>query len=120
MENLAASLGASTDPDLRSLGTRLRDTLIVYRRAATGVQFSQKEERDYEKMMPNYKNLPSVNKAIIKGLLDSNENQLKTYWERKIGPDGSKWLLGDGTPTSTSSAPIETTPKGKYTIVEVK
>ncbi|MCC6417231.1 MAG: hypothetical protein IT429_03170, partial [Gemmataceae bacterium] len=67
-EDLNRKVGASTNPRLVELSNRLMGTLINYRRAATGVQFSQRESQDYQRMFPNYRNLPEVNLALIRGL----------------------------------------------------
>lgn len=89
VEDLVRKLGKTTNPEYVALGNRLMGTLINYRRAATGVAFSEKEAADYARMFPNYRNDLPVNLALIQGL----ERELKTYdrayWEAKLGKGGS-------------------------------
>lgn len=96
VEDVTRKLGATTDPRYVALGNRLKNTLINYRRAATGVAFSEKEQADYEAMFPNYRSLPSVNTALIDGMLGSMDVLDNAYWTHKLGPDGAKLVMGAG------------------------
>lgn len=93
VEDLYRKLGTSTNPEYVSLGARLKGVLIDYRRAATGVQFSERESADYEQMFPNYRNTLPVNLALIRGLMRQMETHDKTYWESKLGKEGAQ-LVG--------------------------
>ena len=95
-ENLARKLGKSTNTQYAVLGNRLMSTLIQYRRAATGVQFSQREQAQYAQMFPNYKNDLPVNMALIDGLERDIQQNDKTFWESKLGKEGAA-LIGIGT-----------------------
>jgi hypothetical protein len=92
-ENVARDLGKTTNPEYAKLANRLMDTLITYRRQATGVQFSVQESKQYEKMFPNYKNDLPVNLALIDGMERSVKGNDRTYWEYKLGKEGAD-LLG--------------------------
>jgi hypothetical protein len=88
-ENIARKLGKSTNTEYVRLGNRLMSTLIAYRRAATGVQFSQREQSQYAAMFPNYKNDLPVNLALIDGLERDITLNDRMFWESKLGPDGA-------------------------------
>lgn len=93
IERIYRSVGTSTDPQYVELANRLMGTLINYRRAATGVQFGQKEADQYELMFPQYTNTPEVNLALIDGLLDEMDSYDSTYWRHKLGERGAQ-LIG--------------------------
>ena len=88
-ENLARVFGKTTNPRYVRLRQRLSDALINYRRAATGVQFSVRESRDYQAMFANYKNDVPVNAELIRGLYDSMRANDRVYWEQRLGPAGA-------------------------------
>ena len=92
VEDLARKLGTTQDPKYVELSTRLMDSLVQYRRAATGVQFSVRESQDYQKMFPNYRNTLPVNLATMQGLERAVETNDRTYWEHKMGPEAAKWF----------------------------
>ena len=93
IENLYRQVGTSTDPQYVELANRLMGTLINYRRAATGVQFGQKEAEQYELMFPKYTNTPEVNLSLIDGLLDEMDSYDSTYWRHRLGERGAE-LIG--------------------------
>jgi hypothetical protein len=93
IERIYRSVGTSTDPRYVELANRLMGTLINYRRAATGVQFGQKEAEQYELMFPQGTNTPGVNLALIDGLLDEMDSYDSTYWRHKLGERGAQ-LIG--------------------------
>jgi hypothetical protein len=93
IERIYRSVGTSTDPRYVELANRLMGTLINYRRAATGVQFGQKEAEQYELMFPQGTNTPEVNLALIDGLLDEMDSYDSTYWRHKLGERGAQ-LIG--------------------------
>ena len=95
-EDLARKLGTSTDPRYVAFATQLQDTLINYRRAATGAAFGEREGADYAKMFPNYRQTLPVNEATINGLTRSMETTDREYWRGKLGEDGVKAIFGDG------------------------
>ncbi len=104
-EDLARKLGTSTDPKYVTFKTRLNDALVQYRRAATGVQFSEAEARDYAKMFPNYSQTLPVNEATINGLMRAMQSNDRSYWEGKLGKKGAQLVIGDDAPPPTSSRP---------------
>lgn len=104
-EDLARRLGTSTNPDYVRLGTRLMDTLITYRRAATGVQFSAKETEQYAKMFPNYKQSLPVNLATLDGMLRAISTNDRVFWEQKLGKDGADLVVGDSSSDVPTSVP---------------
>jgi hypothetical protein len=93
VEDLARKLGTTTNPQYVALGNRLMGTLINYRRAATGVQFGDKEAAQYERMFPNYRQTLPVNLALVDGLMREMKTYDKVYWEYKLGKKGAQ-LVG--------------------------
>ncbi len=89
VEDLARKLGKSTNPELVALANRLQGTLINYRRAATGVQFGEREGAEYAKMFPTYRNDIPVNLALIDGLEREMRTYDNEYWTHKLGKDGA-------------------------------
>lgn len=93
VEDVARKLGTSTNPEYVRFANRLQDMLITYRRAATGVAFSQLEQNDYARMFPNYRQTLPVNLAALDGLQRSIESNDSVYWTHKLGPEGAKLVL---------------------------
>lgn len=97
-EDVARKLGTSTDPSYVAFANQLSDALINYRRAATGVAFSEKESAEYARMFPNYRQTMPVNEAAINGMLRAMRTNDRTYWENKLGKEGAALVLGYTTP----------------------
>lgn len=93
-EDLARYLGTTTDPRLVALSNRLADTLIGYRRAATGAAFGEREGAAYERMFPNYRSTLPVNEALLDGLERSMRTYDYEYWRHKVGDEGYAQLFG--------------------------
>lgn len=93
-EDLMRKIGQTTDPRLVSLKARLMDSMIQYRRAATGVQFSERESRDYQSMFPNYSQSFPVNEAAIDGLSRAMASNDRSYWVGRLGKKGAALVLG--------------------------
>lgn len=89
VEDLARKLGTSTNTEYVTLANRLQGTLINYRRAATGVAFSEREQQQYAKMFPNYKNTLPVNLALLDGLEREAHTYDQAYWTHKLGEQGA-------------------------------
>ena len=93
-EDLARKLGKTTNPKLVVLKNRLMDTVIQYRRAATGVAFGEREGRDYANMFPNYSQDLPVNEATIEGLSRAMKGNDRSFWEGKLGKKGAALVTG--------------------------
>ncbi len=104
VEDLARRLGTSTDPRFVALRTRLTDTLVNYRRAATGVAFSVRESADYERMFPSYRQTLPVNRATIQGLKRAMRTNDTVFWEQKLGATGAR-LVGALPPVVSATTP---------------
>jgi len=100
-EDLARKLGTTTDPKLVELKTRLMDSVIQYRRAATGVAFGEREGQDYAQMFPNYKQTLPVNEAVIAGLSRAMRGNDRNFWENKLGKKGAALITGAPDETTT-------------------
>ena len=104
-EDLARKLGTTTDPDLVYLKTRLQDAVVQYRRAATGVAFSEREAADYARMFPNYSQTLPVNEATMSGLKRAMETNNRSFWTQKLGKRGAALVLGDSAQEPTEPEP---------------
>lgn len=71
VENAAQKIGQSSNPDLAYLGSRLTQALINYRRAMSGVAFSEAESKQYASIMPDYSNAGVLNAAMIDAFQDT-------------------------------------------------
>lgn len=121
VEDIARKLGTSTNPEYVRLGNRLASTLIAYRKAATGAQFSEKESSQYQKMFPNYSNEFPVNDALIQGLLDEAQTNNRIFWSNKVGSKAAGWILGESAAAGNGPATTQPPPKpaqdGGWTVV---
>jgi hypothetical protein len=99
LEDLKRTVGKTSNKRYVYLRQRLSDALINYRRAATGVQFSVREARDYQQMFPNYKWDVPVNVQLIRGLRDSLKANDYEYWKGRLGEQGAA-LVGVDDPAA--------------------
>ena len=99
-EDLARKLGLTTDPKLVALGSQLNQTLFEYRRAMTGVQFSQKEAEQYFKIFPKYTNDFDVNAALMDQMSKYMSQQQQNFWEQRLGKNAENTLAGTSWDTS--------------------
>jgi hypothetical protein len=96
--------------------------LLPFRRQQTGVQFSQKEQEQYDKMFPSNGNIKAVNDAIISSLLTAQKDRVELVESNVLGSswkDESKQFSGSTVSDKTTSGKTTTgtTSSGlKYTI----
>lgn len=103
VEDLVRRIGETTDPRRVALKNRLLDTLIQYRRAATGAAFGEKEGQTYAQMFPNYSQSMPVNQAAIEGLIRAMRGNDQTYWESKLGKEGAALVGAIASPAASGS-----------------
>lgn len=85
-EDIYKKLGATNDPKMRELASFIRPMMMDYRKAQTGVAFSERESAQYEELFPNIKQDATLFKANVKGLLASMENADQSFIESYVGP----------------------------------
>lgn len=107
VEDLLRKVGTTQNPQYVAMANQLADTLITYRRQATGVSFGEREAADYGRMFPNYRNTMPVNDAQIKGLLDSINSNDTVYWSHKLGPEGARLVLTGGAGNAETPDPTQ-------------
>lgn len=94
-EDVMRKIGKTTDPRFAKYKNKMKNTLVRYRRAATGVQFSPIESADYEQMFPNYRQEMPVNTAVIEGMLEAMDVYDRSYWEDRLGSaEAADWIRG--------------------------
>lgn len=106
-EQIAQKLGASTDPRIAYIGNEITLANNVYRKAMTGVQFSDKEAATYAKIFPNISNLDNLNEAKISSLIDSFKGQQATEVGAAIGSSNYNQIFGDGSAGSNPTSAKE-------------
>ena len=89
-EDVARRLGTSTNPALATIGARINMALFNYRLAVSGVQFSYKENEQYQALFPNYRNTLPLNRALLDGLEQAMQTNDREFWRRQLGPAGAK------------------------------
>ncbi len=92
IEDFARKMGSSTDPRLAAIGTRMTKAMTDYRRSMSGAAFSVQESKTYEGLYPNYSNQLPVNMAVIQGMKRAIEDNNDSYWQFKLGKDGSHFI----------------------------
>ena len=103
-EDVLRKLGKTTDPKLVKYKNKMMSTLIKYRRAATGVQFSPIESKQYQQMLPNYGQEYHVNLASIDGMIEAMQVNDRSFWSDRLGSEeAAAWLSGSGPALGSSS-----------------
>lgn len=109
MVELAQKLGETPDPDLSYIGARMKMAVQDYRRAMSGVAFSEPESKEYKSIMPDLYSVEGLNLAKIAAARDAfnanNRALLSTY----MGGNRTYDALY-GAPKA-SVLPSQTTPK---------
>ena len=110
LEDVYRNLGTTTNTAFPKLQSRLGAMIIQYRRAATGVQFGEKEKQDYEDLMPGYSNNMDVNRGVIAGLIRDMNIQNAAFWENKVGASNAPIIFPELYPWQPTESDI---PVGK-------
>lgn len=88
-EKLLRYIGKTKHPEWVELGVSLKQALQAYRLAMTGVQFSEKESQQYDRLFPNFQNTHHVNMALIRGMTSAFETRINTFWRQKMGNEAN-------------------------------
>lgn len=118
-EDIRRYFGKTGNPELVELGTMLANSLGNYRRAMTGLAFSDTESKDYAKQWPSYMDEAPVNEAKINGLLNAMSSYDRSFWLSQLGPSAAK-IFGTGsatTQTPTGKPKAQFSPDGKTLIL---
>lgn len=94
-QDVLQRIGKTVSPQAQYLQTRILNDVIAFRRAATGVQFSQKESEQYSQMFPRLGAEMEVNKANIAALNDSMVNEIRNVYGAYIGNSNFDKLFKD-------------------------
>lgn len=92
-QDILNKIGKTKDPDLARIGVKLTNALITFRRQATGVQFSQKEQEQYEKMFPKIGKDVNFNMANLDGLTQAMQIAMKATLQQRIGASNYSQLF---------------------------
>ena len=93
-ENLLARVGQVKNPEMRRVATKVAVAVINYRRAMTGVQFGQIENREYKILFPNINKVGNFNTSAIQGLKDVFNGDIDTFYKQSMGSKNYDKLFG--------------------------
>lgn len=85
IENWVAKVGQVASPELRQIATKIATAVINYRRDMTGVQFGEKESREYKILFPSIDKVGNFNTSALKALKDVFKGDLKRFYTQKMG-----------------------------------
>lgn len=94
-DDILARVGRTADPDVRYLQTLIANNVIAFRRAATGVQFNEVEQRQYAQMFPGGDKIQEVNSANLDALTDSMQDEVAGLYIGQMGETNFNNIFGD-------------------------
>lgn len=103
--------GQTQDPALAAAAARLLTVMQEYRRATTGVAFSEAERKEFERILPGTGKSLEFNQALFAGMKQSLESALRSTLGLRIGDKYMNYLLQDvnrriaPAPSSGATAP---------------
>ena len=95
IDNLMAKVGQIKNKEHMALATKIAGTLQEYRKAMTGVQFNERENKDYKKMFPAVNKINELNSANIQGLRELFTNKTGKFYELQMGKKSYNELFKD-------------------------
>lgn len=84
-EDIAAKLGTVTDPKLRTMAVKMRESLLTYIAFISGKTVSDKERQQYEGLFPAIGKTVELNNALIDGLLQTMDQNNVAQLEFILG-----------------------------------
>ena len=109
MEGLANVVGTTTDPELAEVAAQLLTVMQEYRRATTGVAFSEAERKEFERILPGVNKNFEFNQALFRSMKQSMESTLRSTLGMRVGDKYMDYLLQDANRRSTpAAAPVPT------------
>lgn len=115
--NVAEKLGATNNPDLSYISSRILAILQTYRRAMTGVAFSPAESAQYEKLFPGTTKNGDLNTAKISALVDSLNSNNKAALSFYIGDQNYDALFPNQSTATLPSNKSQSVPSGQTTTI---
>jgi hypothetical protein len=102
--NIEQKLGATGNPDLSYISSRIQQQRQIYRRSMTGVAFSPQENQEYTKIFPDLTNLDKLNSAKVSALTDAFDSNNRATLAFSIGDGNYNEIFG---PTPTPTLPSD-------------
>jgi hypothetical protein len=110
-ENILSKVGQVQNPEMRKVATKIATAMMNYRRDMTGVQFTEKESKEYKRIFPDINKVGDFNAANISGLNESFSGDVERFYKQSMGEGNYKKIFG-GSETKTEKKTI-TLPSGK-------
>ena len=85
LENLLARAGQVKSPEMREIAIKMATATIMYRRSMTGVQFGEKEAKEYKKIFPDINKVAEFNKASTSALRSTFGGDLDKFYSLSMG-----------------------------------
>jgi len=102
-ENVLAKVGQVKNPEMRKIATKIATAMMTYRRDMTGVQFTEKEAKEYARIFPSIDKVGRFNSASIDGLRETFNGDLKMFYKQKMGKDNYSKIFSEETQKSSNS-----------------
>jgi len=93
-EQVAQKIGATTDPELAQLATRINSTIQNYRQFVSGAAFTVPETKEYKSIFPSISKTGELNMAIIDGLSKTYRSALNSQLGLIMGGQTYRDLFG--------------------------
>lgn len=93
-QQILNKIGKTKNTDLARIGNKIMNTLITFRRQATGVQFSQREQENYSQMFPSVGKEQGYNLGAIDGMMQSMNISQAEQIKAAIGSNNYDALFG--------------------------
>jgi len=103
-ENIAKAVGATVDPDLRAIGTKVQLAIQNYRRGMTGLAFTEEETKEYESVFPDITKNFVYNETTLKALKDSFIGDLDYTFGSIMGRGAYRSLYGTAGASALNTA----------------
>ena len=84
-EKMLSKVGEVGEPELRKVATKIAAGIQKYRRAMSGVAFSEPESREYKQMFPSIDKVDEFNTSVIKGLRETMQGDFDFFMSNAMG-----------------------------------
>jgi hypothetical protein len=110
-ENLLAKVGQVKDPGMRKVATKVATAMMNYRRDMTGVQFGEREGKEYKTVFPNINKIGAFNKAAIDGLKETFDGDVNKFYSQSMGKENYNKLFRENSMSSKSEQSQQKVPQ---------
>lgn len=125
-EQIRQKVGATTNPELARIATKISASIFAYRNSVSGAAFTDSESAAYDKLFPSISNSEELNMAKIQGIRETAQNASLQFYKSQLGPALYEKLIGaDFTstptiPTGNDEGPVSSGPAKAGSLFEMK